>query len=51
MFWTVIREMGIIIMTMRIDDDDSRVDTILIQLFHYYCRSVTSRKALEVQKE
>ena len=51
MFWAVMREMGIIIMTMRSDDDDSRVATILIQLFHYYSRSVTSRKALEVQKE
>ena len=51
MFWTVMREMGMIIMTIRIDDDDSSVATMLIQLFHYYSRSVTSRKALEVQKE
>lgn len=51
MFWTVMRAMGIIIMTMRSDDDDSRVAIILIQLFNYYSRSVTSRKALEVQKE
>ena len=47
----VMKAAGIMMMTMRSDDDDSRVAIILIQLFHYYSRSVTSRKALEVQRE
>ena len=47
----MMKAVGIMMITMRSDDDNSSVAIIIIQLFIHYSRSVTSRKALEVQKE